>query len=116
MADASVTVTEFREFAESLGENVVGLSGGQKQYISIARALLKRPRVLIFDEAVSNLDSQTAEQFAKTINKLKGKVTMLFITRQVPHGLHVDEVLNFNGVQNAGGQNNESHKILKKEE
>ena len=47
----------------------------------------------MFDEAVSNLDTQTAEHFAKTINKLKGKVTMLFITHQIPRGLAVDEVI-----------------------
>jgi subfamily B ATP-binding cassette protein HlyB/CyaB len=78
-----------------VGENGVGLSGGQKQRIAIARALLKHPRVLIFDEAVSNLDMQTAEHFAGTINKLKGKVTMLFITHQLPKALQVDEVLKF---------------------
>jgi subfamily B ATP-binding cassette protein HlyB/CyaB len=78
-----------------VGENGIGLSGGQRQRIAIARALLKRPRVLIFDEAVSNLDQTTAEHFAGTINKLKGKVTMLFITHQLPKGLQVDEVINF---------------------
>jgi subfamily B ATP-binding cassette protein HlyB/CyaB len=72
-----------------------GLSGGQRQRIAIARALLKRPKILIFDEAVSNLDQQTAEHFAKTINKLKGKVTMIFITHQIPRGLAVDEVFSF---------------------
>ena len=75
-----------------LGEHGVGLSGGQKQRLAIARAVLKRPRVLIFDEATSNLDAQTAEQFAHTVNQLKGKVTMLFVTHQIPRGLAVDEV------------------------
>ncbi len=84
-----------------VGENGVGLSGGQRQRIAIARALLKHPRVLIFDEAVSNLDMQTAEHFAGTINKLKGKVTMLFITHQLPKALQVDEVIKF-GTQEAG--------------
>ena len=42
----------------------------------------------------SNLDQQTAEHFAQTINRLKGKVTMIFITHQVPKGLQVDEVVN----------------------
>ena len=80
-------------YQTEIGERGTGLSGGQKQRIAIARALLKRPKILIFDEAVSNLDQQTAEHFARTINKLKGKVTMLFITHQIPRGLAVDEVI-----------------------
>ncbi len=80
-------------YQTEIGERGTGLSGGQRQRIAIARALLKRPKILVFDEAVSNLDQQTAEHFARTINKLKGKVTMLFITHQIPRGLQVDEVL-----------------------
>lgn len=80
-------------YQTEIGERGTGLSGGQRQRIAIARALLKRPKILVFDEAVSNLDQQTAEHFAKTINKLKGKVTMLFITHQIPRGLQVDEVI-----------------------
>jgi subfamily B ATP-binding cassette protein HlyB/CyaB len=76
-----------------VGEHGTGLSGGQKQRIAIARALLKQPKILIFDEAVSNLDQQTAEHFAQTVNKLKGKVTILFITHQLPKGLSVDEAV-----------------------
>ncbi len=76
-----------------IGEHGVGLSGGQKQRISIARAVLKRPRVLVFDEATSNLDPATADQFANTINRLKGNVTVLFIAHIVPKGLQVDEVI-----------------------
>lgn len=80
-------------YQTELGEHGVGLSGGQKQRIAIARALLKRPKVLIFDEATANLDHETAEHFARTINQLKGKVTILFITHQIPRGLQVDEVV-----------------------
>ena len=82
-------------YQTEIGERGTGLSGGQRQRIAIARALLKRPRILVFDEAVSNLDAQTAEQFARTINRLKGRVTMIFITHQVPTGLQVDEVFSF---------------------
>lgn len=80
-------------YQTEVGERGVGLSGGQKQRLAIARALLKRPRVLIFDEATSALDQETAEGFAKTVNSLKGKVTMLFITHAMPKALQIDEVL-----------------------
>ncbi|MHB1125172.1 MAG: peptidase domain-containing ABC transporter [Ramlibacter sp.] len=82
-----------RGYQTEIGEHGVGLSGGQKQRIAIARALLKRPRILIFDEATSSLDAQTAAAFARTINQLRGKVTIVFIAHQVPRGLHVDETI-----------------------
>src|SRR5260221_10138705 len=59
--------------------------------------MLKRPRVLVFDEATSSLDSQTAERFAQTVNKLKGVATILFIAHQLPKGLAVDEVFTLIG-------------------
>ena len=81
-----------RGYQTEIGEHGAGLSGGQKQRIAIARALLKRPQILIFDEATSSLDPPTAEQFARTVNRLKGKVTIIFISHQLPKGLHVDSV------------------------
>ena len=80
-------------YQTEIGEHGTRLSGGQKQRIAIARALLRQPSILIFDEAISNLDQHTAEQFAQTVNRLKGKVTILFITHQLPKGLHVDEAI-----------------------
>jgi ATP-binding cassette, subfamily B, bacterial HlyB/CyaB len=80
-------------YQTEIGERGAGLSGGQKQRLAIARALLKGPKVLIFDEATSALDQETAEAFAKTINGLKGKVTMLFITHALPKSLRIDEVI-----------------------
>jgi ATP-binding cassette, subfamily B, bacterial HlyB/CyaB len=80
-----------------IGEHGVGLSGGQKQRLAIARALLKRPRILVFDEATSNLDDETAEQLSHTINQLKGKVTVLFIAHRLPKTLRVDQVISLRG-------------------
>ena len=88
-------------YQTEIGERGAGLSGGQKQRLAIARALLKRPKVLIFDEATSALDAETAEAFAKTINGLRGRVTMLFITHASPKALQIDEVIHLGrgGVQ-----------------
>ncbi|MEZ5614552.1 MAG: peptidase domain-containing ABC transporter [Rhodocyclaceae bacterium] len=101
-------------YQTEIGEHGVGLSGGQRQRLAIARALLKRPKILIFDEAVSSLDQQTAEHFAQTINRLKGNVTMLFITHQIPKGLQVDEVFSFGpkagGAQSAQAPERETEK------
>ena len=94
LAEIHTTIEKLPQgYQTVVGEHGTGLSGGQKQRIAIARALLKQPKVLIFDEAVSNLDQQTAEHFAQTVNKLKGKVTILFITHQLPKGLQVDEAV-----------------------
>ncbi|MBI5436498.1 MAG: peptidase domain-containing ABC transporter [Nitrosomonadales bacterium] len=80
-------------YQTEIGERGVGLSGGQKQRLAIARALIKQPKILVFDEATSSLDNTTAEHFAATINQLKGQVTMLFITHAMPKNLLVDEVV-----------------------
>lgn len=106
-------VAEIHDFIETLpkgynsviGEQGVGLSGGQKQRIAIARAVLRRPKILIFDEATTGLDAHTAEQFSRTVNRLKGGVTLLFIAHHLPVGLHVDEVFRLG----AQGSHHESH-------
>jgi len=83
-----------------IGERGVGLSTGQKQRIAIARALLKQPTVLIFDEATSSLDQATAEHLAVTINELRGRVSILFVTHALPKALIVDRVVNIGAQPN----------------
>ena len=80
-------------YRTAVGERGAGLSGGQRQRIAIARALLKHPRVLIFDEATSGLDAAVADHFAATIARFKGKVTILFITHRMPERLQPDRIV-----------------------
>lgn len=88
-------------YQTEIGERGSGLSGGQRQRLAIARALLKRPKVLIFDEATSNLDPETAEHFSKTVNSLRGKITLIFITHQLPKSLQVDRLVRLNEISGA---------------
>jgi subfamily B ATP-binding cassette protein HlyB/CyaB len=82
-----------RGYNTEIGERGVGLSGGQKQRLAIARAVLKRAQVLVFDEATSSLDVGVAEQLAGTINRMKGQQSMLYIAHLIPRGLQVDEMV-----------------------
>lgn len=75
-----------------IGEYGIGLSGGQKQRLATARALLKKPKVLTLNEATSALDAETAEGIAVTVNRLKGMVTVVFITHAAPSMLAVDHM------------------------
>ena len=75
------------------GENGKGLSGGEKQRISIARSLLKKSSVLLADEATASLDAQTAHQVASDILDLDG-ITRIVVT----HGLEESLIRRYDGI------------------
>ena len=77
-----------------IGEGGLKLSGGEKQRISIARALLRKPHLLIFDEATSALDSLTEEEITNTIKDIssqKEQVTIL-IAHRLSTIMHSDRI------------------------
>jgi ATP-binding cassette subfamily C protein len=65
-----------------IGDRGVRLSGGEKQRIALARALLRQPSLLILDEATSNLDSKNEKKILQSIEKLHGDLTILMIAHR----------------------------------
>lgn len=76
-----------------LGERGVTLSGGQKQRVSIARALVKEPEILVFDDSLSAVDTETEEEILRNLQSELNQKTTLIITHRVSSAKNADHIL-----------------------
>jgi ATP-binding cassette subfamily B multidrug efflux pump len=76
-----------------VGERGVTLSGGQKQRVSIARAILGNPNVLIFDDCLSAVDTETEEHILQNLKKVSKETTTLIISHRVSSVKHADSII-----------------------
>lgn len=76
-----------------IGDRGVRLSGGERQRLVLARAILRKPSILILDEATSALDTETEANIQKALEKLKGKMTIIVIAHRLSTISHSDQVI-----------------------
>ncbi len=76
-----------------LGERGVTLSGGQKQRVSIARAIIKNPKILIFDDCLSAVDTETEEKILSNLEKVSKNKTTFIISHRVSSAKNADKII-----------------------
>lgn len=94
--DAAIlsNITEFpNQFETILGERGITLSGGQKQRVSIARAIIKEPKILIFDDCLSAVDTETEEEILNNLSGIMAKSTSIIISHRISSVKHANRIL-----------------------
>ena len=76
-----------------LGERGINLSGGQKQRICIARALIKNPKILILDDCLSALDTETEKKIIQSLSKYKNKTTKIIVSHRLSSVKELDKII-----------------------
>ena len=94
MAHIHETIDGFPSgYATLVGERGVTLSGGQRQRVALARALLREAPVLLLDDALSAVDTETEEMIIKALRERRGKMTTLVIAHRLSTLAHADRVI-----------------------
>lgn len=87
-------IMEFKNgYQTILGERGVTLSGGQKQRVSIARAIIKNPSILIFDDCLSAVDTETEEKILSNLEQVSKNKTTFIISHRVSSAKNADKIL-----------------------
>lgn len=87
-------ITSFPEgYSTLVGEKGVTLSGGQKQRVAIARTLLKNPRILIFDDSTSSVDTETEAEIRNALKNLMADRTTFIIAHRIQSIMNADQIL-----------------------
>ncbi len=82
-----------KKYETVLGERGITLSGGQKQRVSIARALIKDPKIYLFDDCLSAVDTETEETIIKNLQKLSKNKTAIIVSHRISSAKNADTVL-----------------------
>ncbi|MDO3427133.1 ABC transporter ATP-binding protein [Chryseobacterium sp. APV1] len=102
IADVDKNIVEFKEqYKTMVGERGVMLSGGQKQRICIARALIKDPNIIIFDDSLSALDTETEQNILENIDRKIRNATSIIITHRESSAQRADKILNLTEINNS---------------
>ncbi len=94
VADLDDFITRLPDGYDTLvGERGLKLSGGEKQKVSIARAVLKKPSILVFDEATSSLDSRSEKAILEALERASADITTLVIAHRLSTIVHIGHIL-----------------------
>ena len=87
-------IVEFNQGYDTvLGERGITLSGGQKQRVSIARAIIKDPNILLFDDCLSAVDTETEEEILQNLHRISADKTTILVSHRVSSAKNADKII-----------------------